>query len=224
MDIQENQKTVILPCEYTEEYYIEDLGIVQDEPFYAFAKRAFDVLFASFFLLVLFVPMLVIAVLVKTTSKGSVLYRQERLGLNGKKFAILKFRSMNMDAEKDAIRWSMGDEDPRITSFGRILRNTHLDELPQLWCILKGDMSVVGPRPEREAYYERFEQYVHGFSERLKVKPGLTGLAQVRGGYHMMPQEKVLMDVEYIKKRSFGLDIKIVLETIGVVFKGEGVK
>jgi len=107
---------------------------------------------------------------------------------------------------------------------GRFLRKSRLDELPQLWCILKGDMSVVGPRPEREAYYERFEQYIHGFSERLKVKPGLTGLAQVRGGYYLMPQKNVLYDVEYIKKRSVWLDMKIVFKTVEVVFTHEGAK
>ncbi|MBQ6849219.1 MAG: sugar transferase [Clostridia bacterium] len=175
-------------------------------------------------MLLLALPMLFIALWVKCSSKGTVFYYQERLGLNGKKFNVIKFRSMCMDAEQDAIRWSLGDDDPRITPVGRILRKTRLDELPQLWCILKGDMSVVGPRPEREAYYERFEQYVHGFSERLKVKPGLTGLAQVRGGYYLMPQEKIVYDVEYIKTRSFWRDMKIVFETVAVVFKREGAK
>ena len=131
---------------------------------------------------------------------------------------------MCMDAETDGICWSAGDDDPRITPIGRVLRKTRLDELPQLWCILKGDMSVVGPRPEREVYYERFEQYVHGFSQRLKVVPGLTGLAQVRGGYYLMPQDKIVYDVEYIKTRNFWLDMRIVLETVAVVLKREGAK
>ena len=218
------QKIVILPCECEEQFYVENLGEVKTKPLYAFLKRAFDIVFATVFALVLAVPMLVIALLVKCSSKGTVLYYQERLGLNGKKFNVIKFRSMRMDAEEDGMRWSMGDDDPRITPFGRFLRQTRLDELPQFWCILKGDMSVVGPRPEREAYYERFEQYVHGFSERLKVKPGLTGLAQVRGGYFLMPQEKIVYDVEYIKTRSFWLDIRIVFETVAVVFKREGAK
>jgi lipopolysaccharide/colanic/teichoic acid biosynthesis glycosyltransferase len=132
---------------------------------------------------------------------------------------------MRMDAEKDGVaRLSSGDNDDRITPVGKIIRAYRLDELPQLWCILKGDMSVVGPRPERPEYYERFEQYIHGFSERLKVKPGLTGLAQVRGGYFLKPEEKVRYDVEYIKSRSVGLDIRIVFETVKVVFCCEGVK
>lgn len=218
------EKEVILPCACDEEYYVEELGTVTTRPAYAVCKRAFDIVFSLVFSILLALPMLVIALWVKCSSEGTVFYHQERLGLNGKKIDIIKFRSMRMDAEQDGIRWSMGDEDPRITRVGRFLRKTRLDELPQLWCILKGDMSVVGPRPEREAYYERFEQYVHGFSQRLKVAPGLTGLAQVRGGYYLMPQEKIVYDVEYIKNRSFWLDMKIVLETVAVVFKREGAK
>ncbi len=218
------EKEVILPCACEEEFYVEDLGEVETKPLYAFSKRVFDILFALVFMVLLALPMLIIAVCVKCSSEGTVFYRQERLGLGGKKIDVIKFRSMRMDAEQDAIRWSMGDDDPRITKVGRLLRKTRLDELPQLWCILKGDMSVVGPRPEREAYYQRFEQYVHGFSERLKVQPGLTGLAQVRGGYYLMPQEKIVYDVEYIKSRSMWLDVKIVFETIAVVFKREGAK
>lgn len=224
MATQPTEIQVILPCDCEEEYFVEDLGQVTTKPFYAFCKRGFDIAFALFFMVLLILPMLIIALWVKCSSKGTVFYYQERLGLNGKKFNVIKFRSMCMDAEQDAIRWSMGDDDPRITPVGRILRKTRLDELPQLWCILKGDMSVVGPRPEREAYYERFEKYVHGFSKRMKVKPGLTGLAQVRGGYYLMPQEKIVYDVEYIKTRSFWLDMKIVFETVAVVFKREGAK
>jgi len=215
---------VILPYENDREYYIEDLGTVESKPLYAFVKRAFDILFALTFLTLLTVPMLIIAVIVRLSSSGRVLYFQKRLGLNGKEINVIKFRTMRKDAEADGVRWSAGDDDPRITPVGRVLRKSHLDELPQLWCILVGHMSVVGPRPERPEYYDRFEQYIHGFSERLKVKPGLTGLAQVRGGYYLKPEEKIQYDVDYIKKRSLGLDLKIVLETIKVVFCGEGVK
>lgn len=219
-----DDKEVILPCACDQEYYIEDLGEVQTSFWFAFFKRLFDILFSLVFMVLLALPMALIALWIKSTTQGTVFYRQERLGLKGKKFDIIKFRTMDMDAERDAIRWSMGDDDPRITPVGRVLRKTRLDELPQLWCILKGDMSVVGPRPEREAYYHRFEQYIHGFSERLKVKPGLTGLAQVRGGYYLMPQDKIVYDVEYIKTRSVWLDIKILLATVAVVFKREGAK
>lgn len=129
---------------------------------------------------------------------------------------------MYKDAEEHAIQWSMGDDDPRITPIGRVLRRTRLDELPQLFCILKGDMSLVGPRPEREVFYKEFETYVHGFSERLRVKPGMTGLAQVSGGYDLKPEEKILYDVEYIRTRSLALDFKILFKTVGVVLKRGG--
>lgn len=218
------ERTVILPYENSEEYYVEDLGKIKRKPMYAFVKRLTDILVSLLFSVVLLVPMLIIALLVKIASKGSAFYHQERLGLNGKKIDVLKFRTMRMDAEEDGIRWSEGKDDPRITKFGRVLRNTHLDELPQLWCILIGQMTLVGPRPEREVYYNEFEQYIHGFRERLKVKPGLTGLAQVRGGYFLKPEEKIVYDVEYIKTRSLWLDTKIIFETIRVVFRREGVK
>lgn len=227
MDAQNSREAaqpVIMPCAGDQEYYIDDVGAVHTSPAYALSKRAFDIVFSLFFILLLAVPMGIIALLIKCTSKGSVLYRQERLGLDGVPFDVIKFRSMRMDAERDGIRWSEGKDDPRITPIGRFLRRTRLDELPQLWCILKGEMSVVGPRPERPEYYDRFEQYIHGFSQRLKVKPGLTGLAQVRGGYYLMPQEKILYDMEYIKTRTMWLDIKIVFSTVTVVFTGEGAK
>ena len=216
--------SVILPYANDGEYYIEDLGKVERKPLYSVLKRVFDIWFALVLLLLLLVPMVVIAVIVKLSSKGPVLYFQERLGLNGKAFKVIKFRTMRQDAEAAGIQWSMGDDDPRITPVGRVLRKTHLDELPQLWCILVGDMSVVGPRPERPEYYEQFEQYIHGFRERLKVKPGMTGLAQVRCGYFLKPEEKIRYDVEYIKTRSVGLELRIILNTIKVVFCCEGVK
>ena len=221
---KEKQTAVILPYEADQEYYVEDLGEVEAKPLYSFLKRGFDVAFSLVLLALLLVPMIIIGLVVKLTSPGKVFYRQERLGLNGKKFDVVKFRTMRMDAEQDGAQWSMGDEDPRITPVGRVLRKTHLDELPQLWCILKGEMSVVGPRPERPIYYDRFEQYIHGFRQRLKVKPGMTGLAQVRGGYFLRPEEKVVFDVEYIKTRSIGLEIRILLVTVTVVFCFEGVK
>ncbi len=215
---------MILPCEHTKEYYVEDLGEVPQKPLYAAIKRTFDIVCSVLALVILAIPMAVIAITVKCTSHGPAFYHQDRLGLNGKRFDVIKFRSMVEDAEKDHIQWSEGEDDPRITPIGRFLRKTRLDELPQFWCILKGEMSLVGPRPEREVFYDEFEQYIHGFRERLKVKPGLTGLAQVRGGYYLMPEEKIVYDVEYIKTRSIWLDLKIMLETVGVVFKREGAK
>ena len=215
---------VIMPYERCEEFYVEDLGVIDRKPVYSFFKRVLDIVLSIIALVVLALPMAIIAILVKCSSKGKVFYHQERLGLNGAKIDVIKFRTMREDAESDGAQWSNGDSDPRITRFGRALRRTRLDELPQFWCILKGEMSLVGPRPEREIFYDQFEQYIHGFHERLKVKPGLTGYAQVCGGYYLKPEEKIIYDVEYIKKRSMWLDIKIMLKTIGVVFCCKGAK
>lgn len=214
---------IMLPFEKRGEYFIEKI-IVENKPVYAFFKRAFDIAASALAMIILFIPMLIIAAAIKCTSKGTVFYRQERLGLNGEKISVVKFRSMRMDAEKNGARWSAGDDDLRITPIGAVLRKYRLDELPQLWCIFKGDLSIVGPRPERECFYKEFETYVHGFSERLKVKPGLTGLAQISGGYDLKPEEKIMYDIEYIRSRSLGLDLKIILKTVRVVFLHDGAK
>lgn len=222
----EQPTKIILPYEYREDehYYIEDLGKVKKKPIYAFFKRAMDISCALFGLLLAGIPMLIIALVVKFSSKGGAFYKQKRLGLNGKPFYLVKFRTMVADAEKNGAQWSNGDKDPRITKVGSFLRATRLDELPQLWTCFTGKLSIVGPRPERPEFYEAFEEHVHGFSERLKVKPGLTGLAQVNGGYDLRPEEKVVLDVEYIKKRSIWLDIKIIFGTVGVVLFRRGAK
>ena len=224
--ITEEKPKIILPYEYRddEHYYVEDLGKIKKKPFYAFCKRAMDMFCALIGLLIAGVPMLVIALIVKFSSKGGAFYKQKRLGLNGKPFYLVKFRTMVADAEKNGAQWSNGDKDPRITKVGSLLRATRLDELPQLWACFTGKLSIVGPRPERPEFYEAFEEHVHGFSERLKVKPGLTGLAQVNGGYDLRPEEKVVLDVEYIKKRSVWLDIKIIFKTVGVVLFRRGAK
>lgn len=219
-----HEAEVIMPFEEKGEYYIEDLGKVKTRPMYAFLKRSMDIAVSLVGLLVLWLPMLVIAVIVRCTSNGPAFYVQDRLGLNGKNIKVIKFRTMIVDAEKHGAQWSKGDKDVRITPFGRFLRKSRIDELPQLWCILKGDMSLVGPRPEREVFYNEFEKYIHGFRERLKVKPGLTGWAQINGGYHLRPEEKIVYDVEYIKRRSFGFDIEIILKTVKVVFTHDGAK
>ena len=164
-----------------------------------------------FALIVLLIPMLIIAVIVKLTSLGSVLYKQERLGKDGVSFEIIKFRSMYADAENNGAQWSDGENDERITPFGKFLRRTRMDELPQFAQILTGKMSLVGPRPERECFYEKF-------------KPGLTGLAQVSGGYDLRPEEKVVYDIEYIKKRSLWLDLKCILLTVRIISSHNGAR
>jgi len=220
----EKNTVVIMPYDSREECYVESLGEIEKKPVYSFIKRLCDIVFSLIALLVTGIPMLLLAFIVKCTSPGTVFYHQERLGLNGKKIDVIKIRTMCADAEKDGIQWSSGDEDPRITRLGRFLRMTHIDELPQFWCILKGDMSLVGPRPEREVYYNEFERYIHGFRERLKVKPGLTGLAQIRGGYFLKPEKKIIYDIEYIKNRSILNDFRILLGTVKVVLTRDGAK
>lgn len=204
-------------------YEVEWVARPNGGPVFRFVKRSADILMSVFALLLTCIPMVIIAVAVKADSKGSVLYRQERLGLGGKPFWIYKFRSMRADAEACGAQWAEENDD-RVTRVGRVLRKTRLDELPQLLNILRGQMSLVGPRPERPCFYEEFEKYIHGFSQRLMVKPGLTGLAQVSGGYDLLPEEKIVYDMEYIKKQSLLLDCKCVLRTVGVVFDHDGAR
>lgn len=186
-------------------------------------KRAFDIVASLLAVIVFALPMLIIAVCIKLDSNGTVLYKQQRLGENGRAFNVPKFRSMYMDAEKNGAQWA-AQEDPRTTRIGAFLRKFRLDELPQFFCILAGEMSLVGPRPERPVFYEEFAKYIDGFEQRLLVKPGLTGLAQVRGGYDLDPEEKVVYDIEYIENRSAGLELRILFETVGVMFNHNGAR
>ena len=190
---------------------------------YLAAKRVLDVFAAVVSLVVLAIPMAVIALLVRLDSPGPALFRQERLGRAGRPFTIYKYRSMRMDAECDGPQWAERD-DERCTRLGRVLRRTRMDELPQLWNILRGDMSFVGPRPERPVFYGKFEEYVHGFRYRLLVTPGLTGLAQVNGGYDLMPEEKIIYDIRYIETCSLMVDLSCVLRTVRLVFTHEGAR
>ena len=221
---QQSETTIILPFEIKEEFTVEEPKSVNNSSFYKATKRAFDIIVSFCMLLVLILPMAIIGVIIKFSSKGPVLYTQERLGKNGVPFKMIKFRTMVVGSEKDGAQWSSGKEDSRIYPFGRVLRDLRLDELPQLWSIFIGKMSFVGPRPERECFYNEFEKYVHGFSHRLKVTPGLTGLAQVSGGYELKPEEKIVYDMEYINNQSLLLDLKIIFKTVAVVFTHEGAK
>lgn len=183
------------------------------KPVYAVCKRSFDIAASLLLGIALLVPMLLIALWIRLDSGGPVLYRQERLGKDGRPFLMYKFRSMVPDAEREGPRWAEFP-DRRCTRAGRFLRLNHLDELPQLWNILIGDMSFVGPRPERECFYDRFETDIHGFRHRLAVVPGLTGWAQVNGGYDLLPEEKIVFDMEYIRHRSAWMDLKCIIRTL----------
>lgn len=221
---EKKTEKVILPYAHDQEFYVEQLDEIPTRRGYRFVKRAVDIVASVCALIVFAIPMIIIAIAIKLDSGGPVFYRQERLGLNGKPFDCIKFRSMRVDAEQNGAQWSEGDEDPRITRVGRVIQKSRLDELPQFFLTLSGKMTLVGPRPERACFYREFEGYIHGFSERLMVKPGFTGLAQVNGGYDLKPEQKIVYDIEYIKKRSLWLDLKILFKTVKVVLCREGAK
>ncbi|KFM98530.1 sugar transferase [Bacillus clarus] len=186
-------------------------------------KRLFDITFSLILLLLMIPVMLFFSIMVALETSGSPIYFQERLGIKGKKFNLFKLRSMVSDAEKNGPQWA-DENDPRITKVGLFIRKTRIDELPQLINILKGDMSFVGPRPEREYFYEQFEAYIPEFRHRLLVKPGLTGWAQINGGYNLDPKEKLELDMEYIREKTIRMDIRILCKTILIVWNGNGAR
>ena len=183
-------------------------------------KRLCDIVFSLLFLILLSPVMLVAAIAIHLEDRGPVFYRQERVTLDGKSFNILKFRSMVVDAERyGAIPAT--ENDPRITRVGRLLRKTRVDELPQLLNILAGQMSFVGPRPERLLHATLYAQQVPEFNYRLRVKGGLTGYAQVYGKYNTSPEDKLKLDMLYIENQSLLLDFKLALLTIKIIFSPE---
>ena len=186
-------------------------------PWQAFVKRCMDLIISITCLIITSPILLLVIILMKCFDKGPILYHQTRLTLNGKQFEIYKFRSMRVDAEKDSIRLQSQNDD-RITPLGRILRRTHLDELPQLFNIIKGDMSFVGPRPERPEIAEIYMTQIPEFSYRLKMKAGLTGYAQVYGKYNSTPYDKLKLDLTYIQNYSVFLDFKLLLLTGKTLF------
>lgn len=186
-------------------------------------QRVLDIVLSVIGILIGIPLMIVFGILIKVEDNGPITYKQERLGKGGKKFYIYKLRSMRTDAEKFGAQWAEKD-DPRITKVGKFIRKTRIDEIPQLFNILKGDMSIIGPRPERPSFTEEFNQEIPGFINRLAVKPGLTGWAQVNGGYEITPREKLIEDIYYIENRSVLLDLKILFKTIKVVLTGDGAR
>ena len=203
----------------------------------SFSKRIFDIVFSSLVLLITFPLLVVIALLIKLTDKGSIFYIQERPGLNGKKFKLIKFRTMypnNEEILKAYLKenpiareeWEkyrkLKTYDPRITPIGRFLRKYSLDELPQFFNVLKGDMSVVGPRPYIEKEFEEYKVPKEIQEKLLSVKPGITGLWQVEKRNESTFMERIEMDLEYIKRQSFWFDLKIILKTIWVMLTGKG--
>ena len=193
----------------------------------ATAKRAFDLAGALIGLTIALPVMAVVALLVRVSSPGAVLYQQERVGLNGRIFRINKFRSMRADAEATTGPvWSTAN-DTRVTGVGRFLRQTRLDELPQLWNVLRGDMSIVGPRPERPEFVSQLTEAIPYYGQRHVVKPGLTGWAQVRYTYGATVEdaiEKLQYDLYYIKNLSLALDLVVVIDTVKIVILRRGAR
>ena len=182
-------------------------------------KRGFDVLASVSALVILWPVLAVIAIAIRLSGKGPVVFRQQRAGKDGKPFIFYKFRTMKVDSDPFGPSPKSG-KDPRLTRVGTFLREYSLDELPQLYNILKGDMSVVGPRP---LYLSQMSEWNERQRRRLGVKPGLTGLAQVQGRGGLTREEKLELDVRYVETASFMTDIKIILLTIGRVFRREGI-
>lgn len=187
-------------------------------------KRLLDILFGVIGLIISAPFILVFGIIIKLTSPGPVFFKQERVGYMGKNFKVVKLRSMRNDAEaKTGAVWAKKN-DPRVTPVGRFMRKTRIDEMPQFWNVLKGDMSLVGPRPERPELTEKFYKQWPEFPQRLRIIPGITGYAQINGGYELLPNEKCRLDNYYIKHYSFFFDIKIALKTIKIMFTGDGAR
>jgi exopolysaccharide biosynthesis polyprenyl glycosylphosphotransferase len=207
--------------EYSYPYVEQDSSSSLD--YQLFIKRVIDIIIALIGLIVAAPILIVTSIFVLLDSPGPIFFAQERVGLKGKYFMIYKIRSMVTDAEKNGATWA-AKNDPRVTSVGKFIRKTRIDELPQLWNVLKGDMSIVGPRPEIPKFTIQFNEEIPGFVNRLSVKPGLTGWAQINGGYDLSPSQKLEKDMDYIHNLSLKLDLKIIFKTFFVVFTGNGAR
>jgi exopolysaccharide biosynthesis polyprenyl glycosylphosphotransferase len=187
------------------------------------AKRAFDVLVSVLILLATLPLSLLVILGIRLTSPGPILFRQERVGRNGRRFRCLKFRTMVADAEAETGPvLSTGKADPRVTPFGRFLRKTRMDEVPQFLNVLLGHMCIVGPRPERTCFVDDFRRTVTAYEERHKVRPGITGLAQVHGYYLTDVHTKLRYDLMYVNNQSLWLEVKILLQTMREMLVGSG--
>jgi sugar transferase (PEP-CTERM system associated) len=196
----------------------------QSSRFQDIVKRMFDLAFALVGLVLSSPIMLFTAAAIRLESPGPIFYLQHRVGMDGKDFKVIKFRSMRQDAEKDGPRWA-SENDPRITRVGRIIRNLRIDELPQFINVIKNDMSFVGPRPERRYFVDQLEKAIPFYALRLHAKPGITGWAQINYPYGDTVEdakEKLKFELYYMKHRSLWLDLVIIFQTLKVAVKGRG--
>lgn len=190
----------------------------------SFQKRLFDLIFSSFAIIILFPFYLVISIITYLSSNGPIIYKQERIGINDKPFKIYKFRSMYLNAEKNGPELSKKN-DPRVTPWGSFMRKYRIDELPQFFNVLFGNMSIVGPRPEREYWKYELEKETLNYNKLSKIKPGITSLGQVKYGYAeniVEMQKRLRFDLLYLSNTSLILDVKIIWMTIFVVLQGQG--
>lgn len=187
----------------------------------AFFKRLMDIVISGAACIAALPFMALTALAVKMEDGGPALYKQKRLTIGGKEFYVYKFRSMRIDAEKDGVARLASTGDSRITKVGNFIRKVRLDELPQLFNILKGDMSIVGPRPERPEIAAQYEEEMPEFQYRLRVKAGLTGYAQIFGKYNTTPYDKLKLDLHYIQNYSLMLDVKLMIQTVKILFMKE---
>ncbi len=188
-----------------------------------FVKRTMDIMVSTGSLILLSPVFLIIAIAIKATSEGPVFYRQRRVGKEGKIFVVYKFRTMLKDAETNSGPVLSWEEDPRVTRIGRFLRRWHLDETPQFYNVLKGDMSLVGPRPERPHFAEKHKKNIPAYMMRESIRPGMTGLAQIHGFYNSPVEHKLRYDLAYIHNMSLLLDMKILFLTLRVTLSGHGI-
>lgn len=202
-------------------FAIEKLGLSLGQ---RFIKRIFDIVISLTGIIILLPLMLIIGLAIKLTSKGPIIYTQERVTRDGKVFKLYKFRTMVENAEEKTGPVMAVEGDSRITPIGNIMRKWRLDEIPQLFNVLKGDMSIVGPRPERPYFVDQFKKEIPGYEYRTLVKAGITGLAQVLGKYSTLPEDKLRYDLLYIKNYSILFDLKLILQTLKVIFISENSK
>ena len=211
-------------CDFSDEIAKNlDYSIVNDSILFKIYSRILDIILSIIGLIISIPIIIVFGLLIKKEDDGPIFYKQDRLGKDGKIIFIYKLRSMKINSEKNDSLWTEKN-DPRVTNIGKFIRKSRIDEIPQFFNILKGDMSMIGPRPERPNLTMGFNERIPGFINRLVIKPGLTGYAQVNGGYDISVEDKIKKDLYYIKNRNLFLDISILLKTIKVVLTGEGAR